>query len=270
MEFDPFDLRFARLEQRFSARHAEHIREWLASHQRAFRASPRSSSSGGAELEIAILDVIGEDWWGEGVSAKQVRRALNQAGNVKTIRVILNSPGGAVWDGFAIQALLKRHPARVEIEVLGEAASAASVIAMAGDDIAVHEGGFLMIHEAWTLTWGKAAQLRADAELLEKLNEAMVDLYVRRTGADRKLIVELVEAETWLSAAEALELGFADAVIPGKAKPGGDKRGADERPRSRSSAMVTPLRQLLTAGGAGLGQPNRRPTLGALMRKPWT
>src|SRR5690606_15225806 len=130
MEFDPFDPSLARLQPQFSAGHAKHIRQWLDEHEdeREFRAEQKG---GGLELELTILDVIGGGFWYEGVTAKSVKRALDEAKNAKLIRVLINSPGGAVWDGVAIQSLLKRHSARVEIEVLGEAASAASVIAMA-------------------------------------------------------------------------------------------------------------------------------------------
>ncbi|MFO7178990.1 MAG: Clp protease ClpP [Pseudomonadota bacterium] len=274
MSFDPFDPRLARLEPEFSSSHLAHMREWLATNKREFRAEQRGGSGGG-ELELAIMDVIGGGWFWEGITAKKVKRALDAAPNVGLIRVLINSPGGVVWDGVAIHALLKRHRARVEIEVLGEAASAASVVAMAGDRISVHEGAFFMVHEAWTVAGGKAAELRETADLLDKINDSMVDLYTRRTGKPREQIVELVRAETWMSAQDAFARGFADEVIPGKApEKAPDKevgRAPQDRARGRASAAASPLRQLLSAGA--LGRENRysnRPTLGAFMRKPWT
>lgn len=160
--------------------------------------------------EILIYDFIGEDFFGEGVSAKNVKQQLNDIGDIKDISVRINSPGGNVWDGLSIFNLLKEHPAEVHVQIDGLAASAASFIAMAGDLITMGEGSMMMIHNPWILAMGDADDMRKAAEMLDKVGSQTADMYARRSGTDREQILQMMDDETWMTDAEAVELGFAD------------------------------------------------------------
>lgn len=155
--------------------------------------------------EINLYDEIG--MWG--VTAKAFREALNSV-TTPTIKLNINSPGGDVFDGIAIFSDLIDHSATVDVRVTGLAASAASLIAMAGDTVTIAEHAFFMIHNAWTFSIGNKAQLEKDAQVLAKIDEQLADRYAQRTGQDLGDIVDMMDAETWLNADEAVELGFAD------------------------------------------------------------
>ncbi len=198
-----------------SSGYEEKIRAWIkdnAAH-RAFNAVKLADGV----LELNMLDVIGEDWWtGGGITSGKVKAALDQNKDAKTIKVLMNSPGGDAFEGLAIQSLLKRTGARVEIEIIGLAASAATVIAMAGDTIAIHEGAMFMIHEAWSITMGTKRDMRQVADFLEKVDGSILAIYARRTGRAADEIIPLVEATTWMTAQEAVDAKFATSVIEAK------------------------------------------------------
>lgn len=160
--------------------------------------------------DVYIYDQIGENWWGGGVSAKKFAEQID-ALDVDTIRLYLNSPGGAAWEGLTIMNALRRHRARVEVTVDGLAASAASVITMAGDHITMNRGSMLMIHDAWGYAIGNATDMEETAAILSKLSDAYADSYAARAGKDREHWRDLMKAETWFSAEEAVEAGLADA-----------------------------------------------------------
>lgn len=176
---------------------------------------------------ISMFEVIGEDWWtGGGVTAKRVSAALRSIGkNGVTVKV--NSPGGDMFEGIAIYNLLRAHPAKVTIEVLGWAASAASIIAMAGDEIRMGLGSFMMVHNAWGVVIGNRHDMRDSAELFDGFDGAIADIYEARTGMKRSDIEELMDAETFMGPAEAVKNGFADVVDDGIAAPGGDVKNMD-------------------------------------------
>ncbi len=167
-------------------------------------------------LDLDIYDDIGESYWGDSVSAKDVRAALKDSPNAKTIKLRVNSRGGDVFDGFAIYALLEAHPARVEAHVDGIAASMASIVIMAADEITVSAGAMIMIHNPWAFAMGEADDLRSTADLLDKMQGKSADVYVARTGMAREKIIEMMDAETWLTAEEAKAQGFADVIKPAK------------------------------------------------------
>jgi len=171
---------------------------------------------GSQTLEIDVYDVIGESYWGGGVSAKSIRAKLKEAKGATTIKLRVNSRGGDVIDGFAIYNLLNEHPARVEVDVDALAASMASVIIMAADEIRMAENAMVMIHNPWSFGMGEADDLRAQADLLDKMRDQIANAYVARTGIDREKVLAMMDDETWLSAAEAKAQGFADVVKPSK------------------------------------------------------
>lgn len=168
-----------------------------------------------SDTTISILDVIGEDYWsGTGVTANRISAALRSIGS-QDITVRINSPGGDMFEGIAIYNLLRSHPAKVTVEVLGWAASAASIIAMAGDEIRMGLGSFMMVHNAWGLVIGNRHDMREAASLFDQFDAALADIYEARTGMARTDIEQLMDAETFMTAAQAFEKGFADAVDDG-------------------------------------------------------
>lgn len=166
---------------------------------------------------ISILDVIGEDYWtGGGVTSKRIGAALRSIGSQEVV-VEINSPGGDFFEGVAIYNILRAHPYKVTVRVLGLAASAASVIAMAGDEIQIGKAGFLMVHNAWVVALGNRHDLRAAAETMEPFDVAMAGLYADRSGAQKSKAAEWMDNETWFNGELAVDVGLADGFLPADA-----------------------------------------------------
>lgn len=161
-----------------------------------------------AQIDI-FGDIVSEKWFDEETSATSFRDALKELGDVSTINLSINSGGGSVFDGIAIYNMLKTHKATVNVYVEGLAASIASVIAMAGDTITMRSGSMMMVHMPWTLSQGNAEEMRKTADTLEKTGDSIVDIYSERTGISSDDIRNIMNAETWLSAEEAVEQGWA-------------------------------------------------------------
>lgn len=166
--------------------------------------------------EFYIYDVIGAGFWGEGVTAKALKEALAATKGVKNINVRINSPGGDVFEGQAIYSLLNTSGRRVTVDIDGLAASAASVIAMVGDEIRIAQGGQIMIHNAWTGAVGDANELRKTADVLDQVSGAIAKTYSDRTGKPQEEIQALMDEETWMTSDMAVELGFATSITEGK------------------------------------------------------
>lgn len=181
---------------------------------------------------ISVYDVIGSDFFGEGVTAKRISAALRAIGEDKDVVVAINSPGGDFFEGAAIYNLLAQHKGKVTVKVTGLAASAASVIAMAGDVIEVSQVGFLVIHNAWACMCGNRHDLTKYAETLGKFDASMRDLYATRTGMDVADIEAMMDSEAWIGAGEAVEKGFADSIIEVK------KIDEDEESRDKKSKAM--------------------------------
>lgn len=177
-----------------------------------FRAA---AEAGVGELLIygPISDVT---WYGDEVTPAQFREDLQALGDVDEIRVYINSPGGDVFAGQTIHSMLARHPATITVYVDGLAASAASLIAMAGDVVIMPKNAMMMVHNPSALVWGEAEDMRHMADALDKIRDSMVAAYRAKTGLDDEQIIELLDAETWMTAEEAVELGFADKVEEAK------------------------------------------------------
>ncbi|SDD27243.1 ATP-dependent Clp protease, protease subunit [Paenibacillus sp. UNCCL117] len=159
-------------------------------------------------------DITSWEWDDSDTSANSFKRDLDALGDIQTLNLYINSPGGSVFEGVAIYNILKRHKARVNVHVDGLAASIASVIAMAGDAIYMPRNAMMMIHNPWTVTWGNASELRKTADDLDRIAGSMKHSYLDRAGDklnDAKL-TELLDAETWLSAQECLDYGLCDVV----------------------------------------------------------
>lgn len=159
--------------------------------------------------EISVYDEIGLF----GITAKQFIADL-RAIEASDIQLSINSPGGSVFDAIAMYNALRQHPANITVKVMGVAASAASIIAMAGDKIVMPENAFMMIHNPLNFAYGNADDLRDMADILDKIAASLVSTYVARTGNSEADIKSLLDAETWLNAEEAVAKGFADELEP--------------------------------------------------------
>ena len=166
------------------------------------------------EAEILIYESIGQSWWNDsGVGAKQFAEDLKALGAVKVLNIRINSPGGDVFEGNAIKTQLEQHPAVKNVFIDGLAASAASYIAMAGNRIEISKNALFMIHNASGGVLGNAEDMRKMADLLEKIDGNIADMYQRRTSQPLDTIQEWMTAETWFNAEETVKHGFADAVM---------------------------------------------------------
>lgn len=173
----------------------------------------------GAVGEISIHEEIGA--WG--IRARDFIRDLQGLGEVDEIRLSIHSPGGDVFDGIAIHNVLRNHAARKIVSIEGLAASMASVIAMAGDEIHMPENAFMMIHNPWSLAIGDAETMRKEADLLDKVRSTLVAAYARRCPGGEAQIEAWMDAETWFTGAEALEAGLCDMVTAAQRMAASDR-----------------------------------------------
>lgn len=159
--------------------------------------------------EIEILAEIG--FWG--VTAEEFKAELDAIRGAPSIRLLINSPGGDVSDGIALYNLLSGVRSKLTVEVVGIAASAASLVALSGSKMIMGEGAFLMIHEPWGITMGTAADMLSMAETLEKMTGQFAAIYSKRSDLSEDEVLDAMAAETWYTADEAVEAGFADKVM---------------------------------------------------------
>lgn len=160
------------------------------------------------EAEILIYDVIGWPF----IDAETFVRELS-AIDAPHIKVRINSPGGDVMDGTAIYNALRAHPAEITTVVEGVAASMASVIALAGDNVQIADNAYYMIHNPWTLGFGDEHAFRDMADFLGRIGNTLAQTYAKKTGTSVEAIKAMMDAETWLIGNECKEAGFADETI---------------------------------------------------------
>ncbi len=164
------------------------------------------------KAEIVLYGAIGPGgWFEEGISAKSFQKELKTLEpTVNEITVRINSPGGDVFDGITIYNLLKSHSAKIIVRIDGLAASIASIIALAGDEIIMGEGALYMVHLPWTGRYGNRMDFENTINLLLDIEEQMVSIYAKKTGMGRAEIKSMLEEETWLDADDSIEKGFVD------------------------------------------------------------
>lgn len=178
------------------------------------RWNPAIKASDENENTIGIYDPIGYDYWDDsGVTAKRISAALRSLDGADVV-VNINSPGGDVFEGLAIYNLLREYKGHVTVRVLGVAASAASFIAMAADEIQIARAGFFMIHNAWTGLWGNRNDLRETADFLEQIDDTIADIYHVRSGLGMDELKADMDKERWINGRDAIDSGFADAFLP--------------------------------------------------------
>lgn len=237
-----------------------------------WNAGVRAAAEADGDRSISVYDVIGYDYWtGDGVTAKRIAAALRGMG-AGPVTVNVNSPGGDMFEGLAIYNLLREHDGEVTVKVLGLAASAASVIAMAGDKVQIARAGFLMIHNAWVMAIGNRNDLIDVADTLKPFDDAMAGIYAARTGSDAKSMAKLMDAETWIGGEAAVDGGFADELLPsdqvqkgaGKASASAARRieaglRASGMPKSEAMRLISEIKSSLgDPAGGGEGDPTGR------------
>jgi ATP-dependent protease ClpP protease subunit len=167
-----------------------------------------NAATNGKTLEMMLYDVIGETYDGSGVTAKDVKAQLDSASSYDSILMRINSPGGDAFEGVAIHNLLRATNKPVHTIVDGLAASAASIVTMAGDQITMASNAVLMIHNAWAMCIGNSGELRKQADVLDTVDKAIAQTFVDRTSQSMDKVTKMMADETWMNASDAKEMGF--------------------------------------------------------------
>lgn len=202
------------------------------------------------DASINIYSTIGEYGDGSGMTARIVSAILRKADGAD-VTVNINSPGGDFFEGLAIHSLLSGYKGNVKVKVLGMAASAASVVALAGDEVEIAESGFFMIHNAWTIAIGNRHDMEDTAGMLGKFDSSMKGLYATKTGMSEKEIEKLMDAETWINGRDSVEKGFANKIL-----------GEDEIEEGDEETQAYAIRKLdVTLAKAGMPRSERRALL---------
>lgn len=199
--------------------------------------------------ELRLDGVIAEEsWWGDEVTPAQFRAEL--AKHPGDIRVYINSPGGDVIAGSQIYTALKEHKGKVTVTIDGLAASAASVVAMAGDVVQIAPTAYIMIHNAWSIAWGDAEELRDLAKTLDEIDAGIRMAYKLKTGMDDKTLDELMQADTWMNAESAKAYGFVDEIlfVDTPAKPAAPEEGAGNGPAATAAGISEGNQQGVASG----------------------
>lgn len=170
------------------------------------------------EATVYVYDAIG-GWWG--IDPKTWVPEFN-AIKAKTIHLRINSPGGSVFDAESMRTAIRQHPANVIAHIDGMAASAATGIAIASNEVEISDGAMFMIHHPWGWAAGNSADLREYANLLDKVGASIVAAYAKKTGKDADAVIAWMDAETWFTAAEALEQGFVDRIFEAEQAESGE------------------------------------------------
>lgn len=168
------------------------------------------------ENEINIMGEIGDDWDDSDTTITRVQRKLKIAAG-EDITVNINSFGGSMFEGVAIYNALRQYEGKVTVKNLGIAASAASLIAMAGDEIQMADASFLMIHNCWTFAVGNRHDMNALIQNLTVFDEAMAGIYSERMNIDKTEVQKMMDEETYMSGESAMEKGIATSLFDPKA-----------------------------------------------------
>lgn len=166
----------------------------------------------GKQGEIWLYDPIGDSFWGDAISAKSFQKEVSALGKVDSIHLHINSPGGDVFDGFAIYNQLVNHPASITVDIDGLAASISSIIAMSGNSIRMAKNALMMIHNPQGVAVGDETEMDRVKALLKTVKGNLAQTYTDRTGTDRDKVEAWMADETWFTAADAVQHGFADLV----------------------------------------------------------
>ena len=236
----------------------------------------KNQETGAEERILELSGTIAEDsWFDDDVTPQLFKDELNSG--TGDITVWINSPGGDCVAAAQIYNMLAGYKGKVTVKIDGIAASAASVIAMAGDTVLVSPVSMLMIHNPATMAWGDHAEMQKAMDMLSEVKESIINAYVLKTGLSRPKLSHLMDAETWMDANKAVELGFADDIMArAKAEPGedggGDTDGEEKKSPSAHSSMLFSRRAadnaLLNKVIAKYGEKKLKPGIGEQARIP--
>ncbi len=163
-------------------------------------------------------DICSYKWDDTDTTANSFKEDLDALGDITSLNIYVNSPGGSVFQGQAIYSMLRRHKAKINMYIDGVAASIASIIVMAGDSIFMPKNAMMMIHNPWTFTYGNSMDLRKQADDLDKIRESLIEAYLNKSGDNlsREKLIEIMDGETWLTAKECHEYGLCDELLEEK------------------------------------------------------
>ena len=209
------------------------------------------------EATLYLYDVIVSDsYWG-GVAPLDFIKEL-MALDAPVIHLRINSPGGDVFAARAMEQAIREHTSQIIAHIDGYAASAASYLALAADEVRIAAGGFFMIHKAWTLAYGNSADLQQTANLLDKIDQSLVKTYAEATGQDAAQIEQWMAEETWFTAEESVKFGFADSIASGSDKTASNQVQWDLSAYEKAPKPAAATNQ---APAAELKQPDPAPEL---------
>lgn len=235
----------------------------------------KNQETGAEERILELSGTIAEDsWFDDDVTPQLFKDELNSG--TGDITVWINSPGGDCVAAAQIYNMLSNYKGKVTVKIDGIAASAASVIAMAGDTVLVSPVSMLMIHNPATMAWGDHAEMQKAMDMLSEVKESIINAYVLKTGLSRPKLSHLMDAETWMDANKAVELGFADDIMArAKTEPEegeGDTDGEEKKSPSAHSSMLFSRRAadnaLLNKVIAKYGEKKPKPGIGEQTRIP--
>lgn len=190
---------------------------------------------------IGLYGRIGEDWDGSGWTAQKMAAILRNIG-ARDVVVNINSPGGDVFEGLALYNLLREHAGRITVNIVGLAASAASFVAMAADEVRIAKAASMMIHNTQSIAIGDRHEMRDTADWMEQFDALLADIYADRSGQEAKKIGKMLDAETWLLGQYAVDAGFADRLMAADEVVEGD-------PPAVASNGVRKAEEVLRAAG---------------------
>ncbi|MEM1355437.1 MAG: head maturation protease, ClpP-related [Planctomycetota bacterium] len=178
-------------------------------------ANSGKSSTGGDRVEVYLEGSIGPAW-ADMIDAATIRAELDKHDAVDEIDLRINSGGGSIIEGLGIYNYFSQHRAKVNVYIDGLAGSTAGWIAMAGDEISIAENAFVMLHDPHSFAGGNAAELRREADTLDRMKDSIAKTFAKRTNIEESEIADMMTAETWLRGGQAVGKGFADKVIEAK------------------------------------------------------
>ena len=197
-------------------------------------------------------EISNETWFGDEITPKEFRGELN-SGQGK-VTVWINSPGGDCFAAAQIYNMLMEYSGPVDVHIDGIAASAASVIAMAGNHVAISPVGMMMIHNPATVSIGDEREMKKAVDMLSEVKESIINAYELKTGLPRKQLSSMMNAESWMNAQKAVELGFADSIL----YDGDDEDDEDDEPEGMIFSRAAVTNSLLNKLKAQMPKPDTR------------
>lgn len=187
-------------------------------HERFWTIRDQSAENGG-EVEIEFFGVISEySWWGDEITPELLKNDLKEKAAGRPVTLLVNSPGGEVIAASVIRTILQEYSGKVTADIVGLAASAATVMVTGADHIRMRESALFMIHDPSGLAYGNIDEIKAFITLMTTVKDGIIDTYETKTGMDREKLAKMMSNETWMTAREAKDYGFIDEVVTGSIK----------------------------------------------------